>query len=190
MQYNSYEEFSEFELEQLNMKTDSDEKFVECGAVGTAEEELGVKSVVKKYKGVEAKRRTKGTGAGTLKLSLHMSYDRYNQIFGMKSDSLAEGVATYGQGSSHEVFALTALVVDEDGDKKLKAYPKCTITNAPNRKIENGGEEVAEIEIEIAIMPDKYGNAMYEALYDKVSSDIKSKWMEEFTPDLVQAPSA
>ena len=190
MKANKYNEFSEFELKQLNMKTSSDERYEECGAVGTAEEELEAKTVVKKYRGVNAKQRTKGTGAGTLKLSLHMNYEKYNEMFGKKNDQLKDGVVAYGQNSTHQEFALTALVLDEDDEKKLKAYPRCIITNNPGGKIENGGEEVAEIELEIAIMPDEHGYAMYEALYDGADEEVRTAWLESFTPDLVRVTEA
>ena len=62
-------------------------------------------------------------------------------------------------------------VLDEDDNKKLKAYPVCTIQSALSRKIEAGTEEIAEIEIEIAIMPDEFGNGLYEA----VESDLKGE---------------
>lgn len=187
---NSMGEFSEFELQQLNMKIGTSEKYEECGAVGTAEEELTSKTVSKKYRGIVVKQRTKGTGAGTLKLSIHMNYEMYCQTFGMVDENLKEGVKAYGMDSKHPTFSLTALVLDEDDNKKLKAYPVCTITSSQSRKIENGGEEVAEAELEIAIMPDDYGYGMYEALYDNVEETIQTSWMENFTPELVRVISA
>lgn len=187
---NSMGEFSEFELQQLNMKIGTSVKYVECGAVGTAEEELTSKTVSKKYRGIIVKQRTKGTGAGTLKLSLHMNYEMYCQTFGMIDENLKEGVKAYGMDSKHPTFSLTALVVDEDDNKKLKAYPLCTITSSQSRKIENGGEDVAEAELEIAIMPDEYGYGMYEALYENVEQSIQTAWMENFTSDLVRIDEA
>lgn len=187
---NSMGEFSEFELQQLNMKIGASEKYEECGAVGTAEEELTSKTVSKKYRGIVVKQRTKGTGAGTLKLSIHMNYEMYCQTFGMVDENLKEGVKAYGMDSKHPTFSLTALVLDEDDNKKLKAYPVCTITSSQSRKIENGGEEVAEAELEVAIMPDEYGYGMYEAIYDDVEEDIQTAWMESFTPELVRVISA
>lgn len=187
---NSMGEYSEFELQTLNMKIGEDTTYQECGAVGSAEEELTSKTVTKKYRGVVVKQRTKGTGAGTLKLSIHMNYDKYCQTFGMVDPELKEGVKAYGMTSKHPVFGLTALVLDEDDVQKFKAYPVCTITSSMSRKIENGGEEVAEAELDIAIMPDEYGYGMYEALAEKAGEDIKAAWMESFTPDLVRIAKA
>ena len=187
---NKYHEYSEFEIDQLNIKFKDDEKHEETGAVGSMEEAMEAKTVTKNYKGKNAKSRTRGTGSGTLKLSLHMAYDKYNQMFGKKNENLIEGVTSYGEESLHEVFSMTALVKDEDGFEKLKAYPKCTVTNAPSGKIENGAEEVAEIELEIAVMPDEYGQGQYEALKDALAEEVASEWMESFTPDLVRVSEA
>lgn len=186
MEKNNMGEYSEFELQMLNMKIGDAETYQECGAVGTAEEELASKTITKKYRGVVVKQRTKGTGAGTLKLSIHMNYEMYCQTFGMVDEELKEGVKAYGMNSKHPTFGLTALILDEDDDQKLKAYPSCTIISSMSRKIDNGTEEVAESELEIAIMPDKYGYGMYEVLAEKASEDVKSEWMSNFNPELVR----
>ena len=59
------------------------------------------------------------------------------------------------------------------------------------RKIENGAEEVAEVEMEVSVMPDEFGNGMYEApANDLADETVKSTWMTAFTPELVQVASA
>lgn len=186
----TYQEFSEFELEQMNVKLKGEAKYAETGAVGSAEEELDVKSVVKKYKGVEAKNRTKGTGTGTVKYSLHINYEKYLEFFGMKDENLIEGVAAYGQPSQHKEFSITETVLDEDGTKKLIAYPRCMVKSGPSNKIENASEEVSEIELEVSLMPDEYGFAKYEALYDDLEETVRDKWMEEFTSSMVRVETA
>ncbi len=182
----SYGEYSEFTCEELGIKFPEDEKHKTAGAVGSIEETLNTKTVTKKYKGIEAKIRVKGDGTGELKLSLHMNYDTYKKIYGMDLENLIEGVAAYGQNSVHSTFSLTAKVEDEDERIKYKAYPNCICKDGISRKIENGGEEVAEIEMTISIMPDEYGNGMYEALEEGLDETVKTKWMENFTSELMQ----
>lgn len=185
-----YQEYSEFELEQMNVKFEGGTTYKETGAVGSAEESLEIKSVIKKYKGVEAKSRTRGTGTGTVKYSLHMNYEDYLEIFGMKDENLIQGVSAYGQTSQHKEFAITERVLDEDGTPKLIAYPRCMVKSGPANKIENASEEVAEIELEVSLMPDEYGFAKYEALYDDLDASVRDSWLTDFTPDMVRVVKA
>lgn len=179
--------FSEFEVSQVGFKFKNAEscKAVEC--VGSFEEELETKTVTKSCRGVVKKTRTRGTGNGTIKLTCHMPYDIYTELYAMNLDTLIGGVKAYGANSVHPEFGFVADVKDEDDNKKLKAYPNCVLKSGIIRKVENGAEEVAEIELEISAMPDAYGNGMYEALVDELTDEtVKSKWMTAFDPALVQ----
>lgn len=179
--------FSEAEVRKIGIKIGEAAKADINECVGTWEEELEVKTVVKKCRGVVSKSRTKGTGNGTIKASMHMAQDLFAEMYGMKQEGLKDGVIAYGTKSLHPVFCVTALVLDEDDNEKLKAYPNCTIQTALTRKVENGAEEIAEIELELAITPDEEGNGMYEAVVtDLKDEDLKTKWLESFTPELVK----
>lgn len=179
--------FSEAEVRKIGIKIGEAAKADINECVGTWEEELEVKTVVKKCRGVVSKSRTKGTGNGTIKASMHMAQDLFAEMYGMKQEGLKDGVIAYGTKSLHPVFCVTALVLDEDDNEKLKAYPNCTIQTALTRKVENGEEEIAEIELELAITPDEEGNGMYEAVVtDLTDEDLKTKWLESFTPELVK----
>lgn len=179
--------FSEAEVRKIGIKIGEAEKADINECVGTWEEELEVKTVTKKCRGVVSKSRTKGTGNGTIKASMHMAQDLFAEMYGMKQEGLKDGVIAYGTKSLHPVFCVTALVLDEDDNEKLKAYPNCTIQTALTRKVENGAEEIAEIELELAITPDEEGNGMYEAVVtDLTDEELKTKWLESFTPELVK----
>lgn len=181
--------FSEFELKQMGFKFKSGTEYQSANCVGSSEEELNAKVITKNCRGVVAKKVVRGDGTGTLKVSMHMPYDIYVQAYGMELDTLVEGVKAYGQNSKHEAFSVVQLVEDEDGNVKYKAYPNC-ILEAFSRKIENGAEEVAEIELEISIMPDEHGNGMYEALAEGLAETVASQWMTAFDPSLVQTTTA
>lgn len=179
--------FSEAEVRKIGIKIGEAAKADINECVGTWEEELEVKTVAKKCRGVVSKSRTKGTGNGTIKASMHMAQDLFAEMYGMKQEGLKDGVIAYGTKSLHPVFCVTALVLDEDDNEKLKAYPNCTIQTALTRKVENGAEEIEEIELELAITPDEEGNGMYEAVVtDLTDEDLKTKWLESFTPELVK----
>lgn len=182
--------FSEFEVQEQHIKVAGQESFMDMNCVGSSEEELEVKVITKNCRGVVAKKKIKGTGAGTLTESLHVPYDIYNMIYDMnQGDELLEGVVGYGQKSKHPEFALTQKVLDEDDVVKLKAYPRCIIESGPHRPVENGAEEVPELELTISLMPDEYGYCMYEALYGSVDETVAQTWLTGFTPALVR-PSA
>jgi len=183
--------FSEYELREMGIKFKTSEAYQSANCVGSCEEELESKVITKKCRGNVVKTTVKGTGSGTLNISMHMPYEIYTQAYGMNLDTLIEGVKAYGQNSRHEAFSITQHVFDEDGVEKFKAYPNCIIQTGVARKIENGAEEVAEIEMEISVMPDDLGNGMYEALASELADEtVKSTWMTAFTPELVQVKSA
>lgn len=181
--------FSDYEVRELGFKFGETNYTVPC--VGSLEEELEVLVITKNCRGVPAKVRARGKGTGTLKLSAHVPYKLVGDLYSMIEDGYKEGVRAYGQASLHKEFTLTADCFDEDGNEKLKAYPRCLIQSNLSRKTENGAEEVAEMELEISIMPDADNMGMYEAIVaDITDQTVKSKWMSEFTPDMVKVTSA
>lgn len=184
--------FSEFEVRKQSIKLEGSESYTSCDCVGSCEESMNTRVITKKCRGVVSKTKVKGDGTGTLKLSLHMPYEQYIKAYGMEREDLKDGVYAYGQNSSHKTMSIVQDVYDEDGARKLKAYPNCIIQSGITRKIENGADTVAEIELEVSVMPDENGEGMYEALVsgetemtvlEKTTAD---KWMTNFTPELVK----
>lgn len=183
--------YSEYELREMGIKTQGSEAYVAANCVGSCEEELETKVVSKSCRGVVIKKTVRGAGTGKLNISMHMPWDVYTDVYGMNLDTLIEGVKAYGTNSRHKNFATTQHVFDEDGVEKFKAYPNCIIETGVARKIENGAEEVAEIELEVSLMPDEYGNCVYEALADELTDEtVKTNWMTKFTPSMVQVANA
>lgn len=181
--------FSEYEVREQLIKVTGTEEYEQMSCVGSSEEELEVKVITKKCRGVVTKERVKGTGNGTLKESLHVPRDIYNKIYDMNNANMIDGIKTYGQDSMHPEFALTQLVIDEDDEEKLKAYPRCIMESGPARKVENGAEEVAELELTIKLLPDDLGQCMYEVLVKDLPEDgsvTKEMWLTGFNSDMVQ----
>lgn len=180
--------FSDFELDQLGIKFAGEETYQSVNCVGAMEEEMESKVITKLCRGIVAKKVVKGTGNGTLKITAHIPWAVYTEFYGMSLDTLIKGVKAYGKNSVHKTFSMVGHVFDEDGEEKYKAYPKCVMETGVVRKIENGAEEVAQLEIEASCMPDEYGNGMYEALATDLDDEtVKAQWMSAFTPELVQA---
>ena len=182
---NTIEQFSEFAIKESMVKFDGDSAAEKIGCVGTLGETLNAKTVSKKCEGVVAKSRTIGDGTGELTFTLHMREAVFAKMFGMVTEGLKAGVRAYGQGSRHKEFCYTCKALDEDGNVKYKAYPRCCVTTGISRNTENGAEEVAEISVTAAIMPDEKGNGMYEAFAEDLDETTASTWLSNFTPALV-----
>lgn len=178
--------FSEYEIKETSIKFKGGEAFKKLGCVGSIDESMETVTVTKKCEGTVVKSVTRGTGNGELTISLHMIYDLYVEAFGMKDDALKDGVVGYGRSSKHKEFALVAKVKDEDGNVKFIAYPNLVVSSGIANKIENGAEEVAEIELTVAVNPDENGFGKYEAVDSLLDVELKGKWMTEFTPELVK----
>lgn len=189
--------FSEYEVRRIHaiFPALSETEQPEVGTikcVGSMEEASDVIKVIKKCRGVVVKTKTRGTGTGTLKLTLHIPWALYVRINALDADKeLIDGVNAYGRKSIHPEFCLTADVFDEDDVEKFKAWPRCNATTGPARKVENGAEEVAEIDLELSFMPDDYENGMYEALASDLKDEtVKSAWLETFDPSMVHVKEA
>lgn len=112
-------------------------------------------------------------------------------MYGMIRAELKDGVIAYGSNSLHAVACVTALILDEDDNEKFKAYPNCTIQTALSRSVDNDSEDIAMLELEIAVMPDEHGEGLYEAVVNDLKDDtVKQKWMEEFSRELVTTVAA
>ena len=176
--------FSEYELRKMAIRFDNESTAVEASCVGSCSEELDVRKVTKKCRGITVKTRVKGSGTGKLTISMHGPKDVYDGMFGMKLDGLIDGVRAYGQSSTHPEFCITQEVYDEDGNKKFKAYPRCIMESGVSRSIENGTEEVKEVDLDISIMPDEHGMGMYEVLDSELKEEtVRTNWMSKFDPE-------
>lgn len=183
-------EFSKYEVRGLGVKVAGDEAYTRADCVGQMEEELDVIVVSKKCRGVETVVRPRGAGTGTNNYTGHFPYALYVKIFDMIREDLKKGVQGYGRNNLHKEFAMVADVFNEDDEEMLLAYPRCIIAVGPNTTVENGAEEVAEIELEIKLMPDENGYCRYEALVDELEdTSIATTWMTAFTPELVANPA-
>lgn len=179
--------FSEFEIKESSIRfLDEQTPAERIGCVGKLETTMDTKTISKKCEGVEVKNVVKGTGTGTGKITLHMALESYRKSYGMISDDYKDGVYSYGNKSRHKPFCFTAKVYDEEDNTKLVAYPNIVVTSGKSRTIENGAEEVAEIELEVKIMPDEYGQGEYEALTSEMDETIINSWLTNFNSELVK----
>lgn len=184
-------DFVEVEVTKIGIKIEGATKADVVNCAGKLSEEMNNRTMQKKCGKRIIKQRTKGTGDGTVKASLFVPYDLFAGLYGMKQTGLKDNVIAYGTSSLHAVACITAEVINEDGEKKLKAYPNATIQTALSREIDNDSEDIVMSELEFAVTPDEAGNGLYElVLNDSTDATLKSKWMESFTPELVKVESA
>ena len=180
-------DFSKWELRKLAIKLKGAEAFKRADCVGTVEEEFELKTVTKSCRGVVKKSKTKPIG-GTLNISMHIPYDLYCGMFDMVRDDLVAGVQGYGTNNVHQEFCAVGEFYNEENEMMLVAWPNCSNSAGPNTNVENGAEEIAEAELEIAIMPDDNDYLRYECLPDDLAEEdasIAEQWMTDFTPELV-----
>ena len=179
--------FAEFELKESAIKMLSGEgTFEKIGCVGTFEESFGTKVVTQKCEEKVTKQRTVPDGTGSIKLSMHIKWPIYVKMYGLGRKELKEGVYAYGAGK-HEPFVYVCKALDIDGNVKYKAYPNCVVSDGIARKVENGGEEVAEIELNIALAADEHGECMYEALETELADEtVKTGWLTNWNYELVK----
>ena len=180
--------FSDYEVRKIGIKLNasgSTQYVAEC--LGKMEDECETRTVTKKCRGVTAKKRTFGTGAGRATISAHWPIEIRIAIYALQRSDLKAGVRAYGKPNAHPEFTLTADVFDEDGNEKLLAYPRCVMESGPDFNAENGADEIEEKELTINFMPDDKGYGKYEALVADVDSSISDAWFDDFTPELVAA---
>jgi hypothetical protein len=157
------------------------------GCVGKLEGETELKEIIKKCAGIEVKKISRPQKMN-MTITGHVPVAVVRNIFGLKADGLKPGVYAYGSKSKGTPFIFTADIVDEFEDlKKMIAFSNCTSTSGLKLTIENGGDEVAEIELEFTAMSDKSGEFYYEAITAEVADqEVVAKWHTQFTPELVK----
>ena len=186
----SAEVYSMFEVDQLAIKVAGDEQYTRDDCVGKITIERETKTVTKKCRGVTKKRKTKPTGNGTVKISLHIKLALYRKINAMTSEGLQPGV--FGFSNTESVMpeiSVAARVKDEDDEPLFLGFPRCKVETINTTEIENGVEEVAEVEMELAYMPDDYGIGEYQALAGELTGEeiTPENWMTDFSSEAVHA---
>ena len=180
--------YSYYECDQLAIKVAGESEYTRDDCVGNIEIERETKTVTKACRGVTKKRKTKPTGNGTLTVSMHVKLGLYRKIHAMTNEGLQPGVYAFRNTDSMPEFSLVARVLNEDDDKLYLGFPRCKIEEINPISIENGAEEVAEIELKISYMPDDNNIGEYQGLADELTGEAINgdNWMTSFSSDLVK----
>lgn len=189
MSFSSAEVYSYFECDQLAIKVSGDESYTRDDCIGTLNVERETKTVTKSCRGVVKKRKTKPTGNGTITLNMHIKLELYRKMHSMVNTGLQPGIYAFDNTTPMPEFSITARVKDEDDNIMFLAYPRCKIESINALNIENGADEVAQVEMTIAYMPDDYNKGEYQALAVDLTGQIltENNWMTDFSSDKAQA---
>lgn len=125
----------------------------------------------------------------TVTIGAHIQRDVIDDIYGISTEGLKEGVYSYGIKSKGKKFVFTADVTDVFEDVvQLIAFPKCSNLGGLSITIDNDADAVAYVEMELRANADSLGNFHYRAFASEVDELIKTGWHTNFTPALIGLP--
>ncbi|EAE9287320.1 phage tail protein [Listeria monocytogenes] len=185
------EDFDATRVTNVGTKFTGDTASIAFGCLGSIEGETELLELVKKCEGVETKKKTTPQKM-TLTLTGHVKVDVLRDIFGLSNEGLKVGVYSYGADSLSKPFILTADVLDEfEAQTKLIAFSNCVAATGLKVTVENGADEVAEIELEFTAMIDENRKCYYEAIVSELDATGRDafvkQWHTNFTPEMVVA---
>jgi hypothetical protein len=151
--------------------------------------ERETKTVTKSCRGAVKKRKTKPTGNGTITLKMHVKLALYRKLHAMTNEGLQPGVYAFDNTVAMPEASVVSRVKDEDDNIMFLGYPRFKVEEINKLSIENGAEEVAEVEMKLSYMPDDYNKGEYQALADELTGSVltPSTWMTDFSSEAAQA---
>lgn len=169
---------------------DDEGESTRIGCVGSISGETEMRELTKRCEGVEVRKRTRPEKMN-LTLSGHVKVSVLRKVYGLSNDDLKEGIYKYSTDAKGQEFILTADVIDEFEDvTKLIAFPNCISATGLQFTIENGADEVAEVELEFTVYPNESNDFYYEALVPEMEDDeVQEEWHTDFSYELVEKVS-
>lgn len=186
------ETFDAISLKNLNLQFHGNEEDTQLiGCIGSLSGETTLRELVKRCAGVEVRKRSKPESM-QLTFSGHVRVDVLRKIFGLSNEGLKEGVYSYSSDAKGEEFTLTGDVIDEFEERtKLIAFPQCNSATGLQFTIENGADEVAEVELSFSVYPDSNNKFYYEAITEELdevdAAAIIEGWHTDFNYELVES---
>lgn len=190
MAFDILEQFDQFEITNGQFRKSKAgvlQAATKLGCTGKLSVEAETSTITKKCEGkvdkeVTVVQKLNITFAG------HMPVGVLRDVFGLTNDDLKAGVYGYGKKSVGASGSLTFDVYDLGREnKKMIAFPNISFTDGLKFSIENGQEEIAEVEINISGMFDSNGYCYYETMEgDLTDESVKTGWNKTFTPELAK----
>jgi len=187
-----FEDFNieEASVQELDSNYETTGTAKSFGCVGTLSIEPELQQVVKNC-GIKQLKSVTKTAYLNVSIAGHINRSVAEALFGLTSEGLVTGVKAFNVNSTSKPMCFTAKVYNMDrSEVKYIALPIIQNISGFVKNIDNGATEVAYVELEFNALFDKNNNAYYEALESELTDEtVKSKWMTEFTPDLVKVTS-
>jgi len=179
-------EFDAVRITNFAIKYKSETASTQFGSVGQISGETVLRTITKNKEGIPAKKKSVPQSMN-LTLNAHIFVETARKLFGLSNEGLKPGVYSYGNDSKSPEFCLTADVIDEFEDvvKKI-SFPNSSSTSGLTLNIENGAEEIAQLELSFEVLQDSLRKLYYEAFEVEMDEDVKTQWHQNFSPDLVK----
>lgn len=179
-------DFEDYKIRQATITID-DKAAVSFGCVGTLDGTSETETVEKKCEGAVVKTKKKVKQVNVT-MTGHATSIVQRDIMGMTNEGLKEGIYGYGDNIKPKKIVLTAIVEDMDGNIKYIAFPNMDDVKGFNIKINNDTTEIEMKDFEFAALKDENGFFYYDAFEKDIKDeDVKSKWLNAFTPELVKS---
>lgn len=179
------EEFENYKIQEGSLQFDNNTA-ISFGCIGTVDASSNTEEVVKKCEGVVVKKKKRITDM-TVAITGHAKIPASRKIIGLSNEGLKTGLYAYGTDSFSAPFTFAAKIIDMDGNVKYIAFPKIENTKGLSVKVDNGVTEIAMDDFEFSAMIDSNNKFYYEAYESELEDEtVKSKWLTNFTPELVK----
>lgn len=179
-------DFEDYKIIEGTITID-DEISTSFGCIGTLEGTSDISAVEKKCEGSVIK-TVKKVNKVDVALTGHPYTAVLRSVAGMTNEGLKEGIYGYGANIKAKKIVLTAKIEDMEGNIKYIAFPNMDDVKGLTISVNNDVTEIEMKNFEFSALKDANKMFYYEALEkDLKDEDIKSKWLTNFTPELVKA---
>lgn len=190
------EQFEDFNIEEasiqfLDTNNIPDGNAKPFGCVGTLSIEPEKETIVKNC-GIQQLKSVTKTKYLNVSIAGHINRTVADGLFGLSNNGLVTGVKALDKDTVSKSICFVGKVYNMDRSEfKYIALPIATNVSGFVKDIDNAATEVAYVELEFNALFDSNGKAYYEALASEVeSTNVKDKWMTQFTSDLVKLPGS
>lgn len=188
-------EYENFEIEEASVQfigsNGKAETATAFGCIGNLTVEPETEEIVKNCGRTQLSATSK-TKYLNVTIEAHLKRGVAQKVFGLENTGLKEGVYGLNANAVKSNFIFTAVVYDMTrAVKKLIAFPLVSNVSGFSLNIDNSATEVQTMSLDFRAMKDSNNMFYYEAYESEITdNDVKTKWLTEFSPNLVKVASA